>query len=357
MTVSLGAPRTWIMQEKKPRKSAEVGEKRKWVLENGSLLVMQGDVQKLYTHEIPNEADRKKWTEEYKRTNYSVIHSEVLDEINNVLYEQQVDLDSPWPNADGNSKYGRLSIRPNTEVEKVELDNEQGTSIHLVTNHTKQLRQKRQSTYDAVFLGTGFERQPSVFPFLKPLSRFFPLLDQSSKEKKQEMGFIDEEEVNEILNDLMDSGEDDAIERLRQRTRGITRDYRLVSYWSDAFTHPTVRSSGESGTSSPSRSSTSSSQSSGTTLASNGDGARNTFEPSIFFLGGNEQTHGLSDSLFSIVAHRAGELCDTIIKCHYTPSSLELQEIKNTLQAVPVTSLDKIPIKTLKEKMQTLRAA
>lgn len=59
VTVSLGAPRTWIMQEKKPRKSAEVGEKRKWVLENGSLLVMQGDVQKLYTHEIPKEAKVK----------------------------------------------------------------------------------------------------------------------------------------------------------------------------------------------------------------------------------------------------------------------------------------------------------
>lgn len=43
------------MQEKKPRGSADKGEKHKWVLENGSLLVMQGSVQQTYTHEIPKE--------------------------------------------------------------------------------------------------------------------------------------------------------------------------------------------------------------------------------------------------------------------------------------------------------------
>lgn len=59
VTVSLGAPRTWIMQEKKPRGSTEVGNRYKWILENGSLLVMQGDVQKRYTHEIPKEAKVK----------------------------------------------------------------------------------------------------------------------------------------------------------------------------------------------------------------------------------------------------------------------------------------------------------
>lgn len=59
MTVSLGAPRTWIMQEKKSKGSSEIGNKHKWVLENGSLLVMQGKVQQTYTHEIPKEAKVK----------------------------------------------------------------------------------------------------------------------------------------------------------------------------------------------------------------------------------------------------------------------------------------------------------
>lgn len=63
VTVSLGAERTWIMEEKKKRKKNSIGnqekqkpgKKFKWILGNGSLLVMQGDVQRLYTHEIPKE--------------------------------------------------------------------------------------------------------------------------------------------------------------------------------------------------------------------------------------------------------------------------------------------------------------
>ncbi|PWN89040.1 hypothetical protein FA10DRAFT_286935 [Acaromyces ingoldii] len=49
VTVSLGAPRSWIMEEK------ETKERHRWTLANGSLLVMQGDVQRRYTHEIPKE--------------------------------------------------------------------------------------------------------------------------------------------------------------------------------------------------------------------------------------------------------------------------------------------------------------
>lgn len=59
VTVSLGAPRTWIMEEKKPRGAVEKGRKHRWTLANGSLLVMQGSVQRLYTHEIPREAKVK----------------------------------------------------------------------------------------------------------------------------------------------------------------------------------------------------------------------------------------------------------------------------------------------------------
>ncbi|KAL9936896.1 hypothetical protein V8E36_004131 [Tilletia maclaganii] len=70
-TVSLGAERRWVMERVKERKSSSGkagGRKRKaeklveslpqrkeWTLKNGSLLVMQGDTQQLYTHEIPKE--------------------------------------------------------------------------------------------------------------------------------------------------------------------------------------------------------------------------------------------------------------------------------------------------------------
>ncbi|KAJ9476979.1 Fe2OG dioxygenase domain-containing protein [Pseudozyma hubeiensis] len=62
VTVSLGADRSWIMQRKTPRNKAgkqgvkeEEVVKKRWTLAGGSLLVMQGQTQKFYTHEIPKE--------------------------------------------------------------------------------------------------------------------------------------------------------------------------------------------------------------------------------------------------------------------------------------------------------------
>lgn len=49
VTVSLGAERSWIMEEKESKK------KHRWTLANGSVLLMQGNVQRAYTHEIPKE--------------------------------------------------------------------------------------------------------------------------------------------------------------------------------------------------------------------------------------------------------------------------------------------------------------
>ncbi|SPO20715.1 uncharacterized protein UTRI_00191 [Ustilago trichophora] len=62
VTVSLGADRSWIMERKQPRgnkaKEQQGGHdrvKKRWTLAAGSLLVMQGQTQKFYTHEIPKE--------------------------------------------------------------------------------------------------------------------------------------------------------------------------------------------------------------------------------------------------------------------------------------------------------------
>lgn len=63
VTISLGAERSWIMERKPPRKGSKAAleikgqslEKKRWKLGNGSLLVMQGDSQKDWKHEIPKE--------------------------------------------------------------------------------------------------------------------------------------------------------------------------------------------------------------------------------------------------------------------------------------------------------------
>ena len=59
VTVSLGVDRSWIMERKQPRKAQALDPKdkikKRWTIAGGSLLVMQGQTQKYYTHEIPKE--------------------------------------------------------------------------------------------------------------------------------------------------------------------------------------------------------------------------------------------------------------------------------------------------------------
>ncbi|UZJ55067.1 hypothetical protein CBS101457_004387 [Exobasidium rhododendri] len=328
-----------------------------------------------------NEESRKAWLKEYRRTNYSVVRSDVLNQINSDLYDQNIDFDRPWPNADGSPTHGILKLLSNTVVEKVEMNVEKGM-VQLTLSSSTDLKAETVESFDAVFVGTGYERQPNAIKFLDPIKQYFPLLDQESELKKAELGFANEAETDATLNKLMESNDEFAVERLRQRTRGIARDYRLVNYWSEAFTHS--KDSGDhcntkgpepiaSRASSTERSGTSSPLSSSETLGETGlhqviNGK--VFEPSVFFLGGNEQTHGLSDSLLSIVAHRAGELCETIIKSRAgntanTSSALGEGLISSALSGGPgktkttVTSagaLSKLPIETLEEKIKTLQS-
>ncbi|PWN38800.1 hypothetical protein IE81DRAFT_327132 [Ceraceosorus guamensis] len=61
VTVSLGAERTFTFEEKKVKSTvdkARQSRKRSLVLESGSVLVMQGDVQKRFTHEIARESKK-----------------------------------------------------------------------------------------------------------------------------------------------------------------------------------------------------------------------------------------------------------------------------------------------------------
>ncbi|KAF8071471.1 2OG-Fe(II) oxygenase [Lyophyllum atratum] len=60
-SVSLGAPRTFIMTHDAPKRPKSTMEsptlvrKKGWILDPGSLVVMQGDTQRFWKHEIPKE--------------------------------------------------------------------------------------------------------------------------------------------------------------------------------------------------------------------------------------------------------------------------------------------------------------
>lgn len=283
------------------------------------------------------EQERADWRREFKRTNYSVVRSDVLNEVSEQVYNQSIEIPQLYPGSDGPAE-GHLDIMNNTIVETAERlmvnegkhDEEQ---IRLVLKSLKTAEPAKTMDFDAVIMGTGFERRPASLPFLSPLKQHFPLLDQEKNgiARRVELGFTDDDDTRTM------SGDDElAKERVRERSRGITRDYRLVAWGSDSF-------QSDLGPRSAALSRRNSANSE-TTLAHSDDSSRPFFQPNVYTFGGNEATHGLSDSLLSICAWRAGEVTESLLKRLSRNSNHELnkeEELVNVGEVpVPVPALD-----------------
>ncbi|KAJ1020729.1 hypothetical protein NDA16_004121 [Ustilago loliicola] len=250
-----------------------------------------------------SEKQRNKWRQEFKRTNYSVVRTDLLNELHDSMYDKyEVQLPEELQDP-AEKEAGRMEMRRCTEVDSVNvIDDAEAGGVELTLRDNLRNGKLEKVRFDAVFIGTGFIRSPCNMPFLEKLKPFYPALDSewASRDTSAE-----EDEVSKLI----DVEDDEVVERRRENLRGITRDYRLVPGSS-------MRTSLRSGKSSPGAGSDASSTSSQQTLASEGDmtESSNLPEPSLYVLGGNEATHGLSDSLLSIVAHRAGELTTSLIQ-------------------------------------------
>lgn len=267
------------------------------------------------------EKEREDWRTEFKRTNYSVVRSDVLNELSEAMYDQQIELPHLYPGSDGPAD-GRLEICANTFVETADLvsdeDGGDGEKVRLVLQNIKSAEAPMSQDFDAVFMGTGFVRHPDSLPFLSPLRQHLPILDtpEEADRRRSELGFSDDDDSKTM------AGDDEAAKELvRERVRGITRDYRLVAYQSDSF-RPSSSRRRPSGVDSGLASTAASRRNSATsdvTLANHDDDNVSAsfdvprFEPNIYSFGGNEATHGLSDSLLSIAAWRAGEVTESLL--------------------------------------------
>lgn len=371
---------------------------------------MAFDPERTDAHWRAGQEERCAWLKEFRRTNYAVVRSDVLNELHTAVYDQGITFAQPWPNADGpEAEGGELLIRPNTQIDTArligdhavnDLQEEDDTQVALTvrdlvypTSSKASSVQDRTETFDAVFLATGFKRSPEHVPFLQPLQSLYPRLDPDAEQKKAALGFAGEQDSFEVLKTIVD--DEAECERLRHRTRGITRDYRLVSYSSDAFDPPRSgvddddrrtsagnmadahtrtlpRSNADSGASTPRRGSD---MSDSDTLADSDeniavdvnttrDGGRDEeesrlrgprIEASIYFLGGNEASHGLSDSLLSIVAHRAGELTTSILRrSRSNRRAAAADRASAKIDAAQASNADEAVADTLRKRRTTL---
>ncbi|KAL4400182.1 taxifolin 8-monooxygenase [Malassezia pachydermatis] len=254
---------------------------------------------------------------EFKRTNYSVIRSDLLQSLYEVVYDQDIDYSEP-----GETPKGLVRILASTELVTVEQQPNDQIRIDTCTNMGDLL--ERSETYDAVFLGTGFRRDPSLLPFVHTLSSYFPLLSVEGAEALRERELALDEQVAKAQDP----------EAMRAKLRGITRDYRLVAHDHVSWAKPPsalpesviqripCSRIGIEGQREPSlsrngsESSTRASTPPGTSASASSSHSRPA--GAIYMFGSNEHTHGLSDSLMSMVAHRAGIVTASLLAAYST---------------------------------------
>jgi L-ornithine N5-monooxygenase len=145
----------------------------------------------------------------FRNTNYAVVDSDLLDQLYRLLYQQQVGGET------------RVALHPRSEITGVDAGSE-GIEIRLADKFGGG---NRRSTYDAVVLATGYDRE-TPHAFLEPIQRY----------------------IRDVVLD---------------------RNYRLVT--------------------SPA------------------------FRPQIHLQGYSEASHGLSDTLLSVLAARSQEIADSLL--------------------------------------------
>lgn len=278
--------------------------------------------------ELP-AAYRREVLREFKRTNYSVVNPTLLSELYDLVYDQTVDLPGP--------PRGSVRILPRTRVDAAE-HTERGVRLHLASCMGDEAC---EADYDGVFLGTGFVRNAWRVPFVRSLAPHFLLLSEQGSEQLNNAQLQREMHIRK--------GPDADAERAA--ARGITRDYRLVpaepqqwqadremlssaahrildaSHVNHRIQHEIsgqrAQSSGSLSSGPQSVVSDNDSAVSGSQVLTpastcqseaEGDDARHGAPPAVYLMGCNEATHGLADSLMSMVAHRAGVVAASILE-------------------------------------------
>ncbi|KAI6128309.1 L-lysine 6-monooxygenase (NADPH-requiring)-domain-containing protein [Pisolithus croceorrhizus] len=256
---------------------------------------------------LQSSSAREHIRREYANTNYGVVNPQTLEQLYEVLYEQKLN--------DGiHNRTGRLALEASPKVNILPYSkilsadvhspagrqgegNEQPGPITVIMQHTL-THQVYQKLYDAVVCATGYQRKhwPRLLASSN-IGKYFDL-DSGAQEDVRLTVETDPEErrmtglmielVDHIADDEGNSGGgpstgfstpitpqssvEDCFPK-RQKTVHISRAYRLL---------PKPQDSKES------------------------------FKARIYVQGVAEETHGLSDTLLSVVSVRAGEIVDDI---------------------------------------------
>ncbi|KAI0362120.1 lysine/ornithine N-monooxygenase [Trametes cingulata] len=111
-------------------------------------------------YNLPSKRDRQAVLREYNPTNYSVVNMRTIDSLYEVMYHQKLlDGIKARTGREEESDRARIQLRPYTSIFAAEIvpGTTGGEAVRL-TLHGIHNRTVSQQTYDAVFCGTGYDR-------------------------------------------------------------------------------------------------------------------------------------------------------------------------------------------------------
>ncbi|KAI0831322.1 lysine/ornithine N-monooxygenase [Trametes gibbosa] len=257
---------------------------------------------------LPSQRDRHAVLREYNPTNYSVVNMRTIDSLYEVMYHQKLldDIKTRTGRAEDSDRT-RITLRPYTSIYAAEtasadhVEPSIAESVRL-TLHGIHTRAVSQSSYDAVFCGTGYDRDSwmrliassNLADYLGVKSTNIELVaDSEPLDQGPLLLFADVEDAG-VISPVSSRSTDgfstpptpatphSQHSKLNLETQvskvRISRSYRLLA-------------------SQASKSHTEAAD-----------------EPRIYLQGCTQSTHGLSESLLSILGVRAGLVVDELCK-------------------------------------------
>ncbi|KAI0748140.1 L-lysine 6-monooxygenase (NADPH-requiring)-domain-containing protein [Daedaleopsis nitida] len=257
-----------------------------------------------FMYQLPTQRDRQNVLQEYNPTNYSVVNVNTIDSFYEVMYHQKLMEGIKARTGREEQTYRtHITLRPHTSIYSADIvpgsSAEASDSIRL-TLHGVLTRAVSQKTYDAVFCGTGYDRDSwmrllacsniaSSFGIMSPSIQLVPETEAHTPG------------VLPLFADLDD---------VESRTSGSSS--------TDGFSTPPTPNTPHSHHSPLSGESQRSRVRISRTyrLLPERDSSREQLpeakEPRVYLQGCTQSTHGLSESLLSIVGVRAGLVVDEL---------------------------------------------
>ncbi|GAA5884756.1 hypothetical protein JCM3774_005806 [Rhodotorula dairenensis] len=297
------------------------------------------------------EEERTRVLAEAKNTNYSIVNPRTLEAVYEAMYDQKIEEDIAARSATGAEDLARdprLTIRPYTEIREARVAD--STSALSLTLHNPITHETREVEYDVVVCGTGYNRQawrtilfpPASSPVateaeraedVVPLSELFgvPRAGPAAPPNLRlpESAFA---QFRPTARRAGSSAGSSAASESPARYDSPSRHSSISDEGSSASTAPTSPPSPRSiaepklgaGNAAATRTASSESQGPDFTVRENyrldlptktAHGAE--FKPTVWLQGSCEKTHGISDSLLSVLAVRSGEVVQSMLSEAY----------------------------------------